>query len=375
VSATPDLPAAVALIASTHLQSLLPGQSRTVQTLDPSPQFNEAGTRVAWGGELYSWPDLAPLALIRGEALGWGRFGGTEALLVRPPDGGISVLMADGTAVSTFDPAPLYGVSSATWSPERRRLWVESPDWPSSSVSLYDWTADGRRITTAADKHGVEPHLTASEDERWMAAWWNRCDEAGCFFWVSAGSLGGARRSLGERGSGTIRTLSIDSRGRVSAVVDRSITEPFSDIVVDSRGTDFLSGDSATGALAPVARLVQAWWPLDDGSYVILDGGNLAQLDPFSGDMALLELPGGVDAAQVLSVSPDGASIAAWSVGRTGALRFLALPGGPPDFDTYWMFGTDAAITWARDGNFVLVAEGPPATQTIVRISPLRPSP
>jgi hypothetical protein len=369
---TLDLPPDVARIAGVDLAVLLPGQSRTVQTLDPSPRFNEAGTRVAWGGELFGWPDLQPLAAIRGDVLGWGEFGDDEALLVRPPNGGISILLSDGTALTRFDPAPLYGVSSATWSPERRRLWVESPDWPSSSVSLYDWTADGRRVATAVDKHGVEPHLTASEDERWVAAGWSRCENSACSFWVSAGPVGGPRRRLIAEASGSIRAVGIDGLGRVSVVVDRSLAEPGGDVVIRPYGTDFLAGDAKTGTLAPVVRAGQGWWPLDDGSYVILDGGNLVRLDPFSGDMAVLLLPGGVDPAQVLSVSPDGALVAAWSIGHTGAVRFFALRGGPPDIDTFWTFGSDAAVTWARDGNFALVADGPPTTQTMVRVTPLR---
>jgi hypothetical protein len=357
-------PSTPALIPNPDFAALRPGQSRAIATLESVPQFNSVGTRVAWAGELYTWPDLEPEASFAGEALGWGRVGSAEALLVQLPQGGYRVLATDGTeAMANFDLKPLYGTTSATWSPDRDRLWVQSPDWPSSSVSLYDWTAGGRQIATVPDAHNGAARLTASEDERWIAASWSRCGPSGCFYWISAGraadiSLDGLR----SHGSGTLRALHIDAQGRVSAVVDRG------------HGAVFLAGYARAGALTTLARSVRDWWPLDGGSYVILDGGNLERLDPVAGQVETLRLPGGVDGARVLSVSPDGAWIAAWSSAGGGKVRFLESQGGAPGIDTATTFGPDVRVMWARDGSFALLADGPPLTQTIVRIAPGQPS-
>jgi hypothetical protein len=364
--ATADAPDNV-LPATLRLAALLPGQSRTVPGSGPAPQFSPDGTRVVWGDVLSTWPDLEPVAQVHGDALGWGLLGSDPGLLVREPDGGFSVLRADGSAsMAHVDLKPLYGVASTTWSPERDRLWVQSSDWPSNSVSLSDWTAGGRRIATVPDAHHVAAHVTASEDERWVAAWWDRCGASGCYHWISAGpSRAGTLASLESHGAGIIRTLSLDEQGRVSALVDRRGVTGAAD---QSAGIDFLAGGPRV-PLSPVAENVHAWWRLDTGAYVIREGGNLERLDPFTGRRTVVSVPGGVDPADVLGVSPDGAWIAAWSAVQAGRVRFLASRGGPPDIDSALSFAPTITVTWAQDGRFALVGDGRPPTQTIVRFA------
>lgn len=347
-------------------RSLLVAADGALTVLDGaggSRQLSVDGTGVtglAWS------PDGARLAVARASGVdvydvGTGRYAGrtdvvtdAEHLWWNADATMLAVLGTDGWLAVWTDVGPAFvdagtneGVStsaSVAWSPDGQRLAVGYNDGSLRSLAV-DRTGSGAVVFRATGSDVVESGVVQA---------------------VAYTDDGRAVRVV--TGKGTVETLA------VRTVVARS---PFSGTpsalvlarsdggqlaLADGSKVHVLGGAGTGGTVIPVPVGVSSLaWSADGGDLAIVDrGGHLVRVDPTSGavtePIALLDVAGDGDNAVVSAWTPSGELVAL--VDGEGTVHVFDREGRDRPVGTGLASLVALAVTWAPDGNRLLVSDG-----------------
>ena len=340
--------------ADVGFADLEPGDVADIRCGEAGPIFSPSGDLVACGRELFEWPAMAVVVELQGRPLSWGELDGSEALLLEVAQNSLATIDAAGTQ-NTVDTTGLEGSVIGTWAPSGDAIWLQS-GIQTDRLRLDSWTLAGRAQLVSAPNATSATNITASSDAGSAAVFSRGCSASGCTFSLN----------LIDVPTSAVTSVALGMVGLLAEVWVTDLGEILFSVDAGDGRFDLWRASPGT---APTIWFPQvSIWPQYGNRLAFAGAGGAFIMDLSTGTEQSLELPAGMQPADVISVSADTLWIAA-STDESSVVLSPIVGANGRGFEVPVPSLAALSVRWTGNPSYAVFHTGPPFTSTVIRLA------
>ncbi len=340
--------------ADVGFSDLEPGEVADIACGEAGPIFSPSGNLVACGRALYEWPAMASVVELQGRPISWGELDGSEALLLEVAQNSLATIDAAGTR-NTVDTTGLDGSVIGTWAPSGDAVWLQS-GLQTDRLRLDSWTLAGREQLISVPDAISATNITASSDAGSAAVFSRGCSASGCTFSLN----------LIDVPTSAVTSVALDMPGLLAEVWITDLGEIL--FSVDAGNGRFDLWRASPGTPPTIWFPQVSIWPQYENRLAFAGADGAFIVDLSTGTEKPLELPAGMQPANIISISAD----TQWSATSTDESSVVLSPivgANGRGFEVPVPSLAPLSVRWTGNPSYAVFHTGPPFSSTVIRLA------